>query len=151
MPSAPNGPRVRIVVDTNTLVSGTLWSGNPGRLLDAVQAGKLQLLQTAQLWVEFVEVLNRPKFITRLQVLGLTPTILADGLRKYVTWSPEAQIPHPPELRDPKDLLVLAAAVAARADAIVTGDEDLLTMKSFADIPIMKAREALQKLGLPAE
>ena len=63
MPSASNGPRVRIVADTNTLVSGSLWSGNPGRLLDAVKAGKLTLLQTPQLWVEFAQVLNRPKFI----------------------------------------------------------------------------------------
>ena len=78
MPSAPNGPRVRIVADTNTLVSGSLWSGNPGRLLDAVKAGKLTLVQTPQLWVEFVEVLNRPKFLARLRLLGLTPTMLAE-------------------------------------------------------------------------
>ena len=151
MPSAPNGPGVRVVADTNTLVSGSLWSGNPGRLLDAVKAGKLTLVQTPQLWVEFVEVLNRPKFLARLQLLDLTPTMLADGLRKYVTWFPEARIPRPPELRDPKDLPVLAAAVAAHADVIVTGDEDLLSLKSFQGIPIMKAREALEKLGLPAD
>ena len=142
---------MRIVVDTNTLISGSLWSGNPGRLLDAVKAGKLTLVQTARLWVEFVEVLNRPKFIVRLQLLGLTPTLLADGLREYVTWSAEAHIPLPPELRDPKDLLVLAAALAAHADAIVTGDDDLLSLQSFEGIPIMKTREALDKLGLPAE
>jgi putative PIN family toxin of toxin-antitoxin system len=138
---------VRIVADTNTLVSGPLWSGNPGRLLDAVKAGKLTLLQTPQFWVEFVEVLNRPKFVVRLQLLGLTPTMLADGLRQHVTWCAEAQIPLPPELRDPKDLLVLAA----RPDAIVTGDDDLLSMKSFEGIPIMKALAALEKLGMPVE
>jgi predicted nucleic acid-binding protein len=68
-----------------------------------------------------------------------------------VTWSAEARIPLPLELRDPKDLKVLAAAVAAHADAIVTGDDDLISIKSFEGIPIMKAREALEKLGLPAE
>ena len=91
MPSAPNGPRVRIVADTNTLVSGSLWSGNPGRLLDAVKAGKVTLVQTPQLWVEFVDVLNRAKFLTRLRLLGLTPTMLADSLREYVTWSAHRQ------------------------------------------------------------
>jgi predicted nucleic acid-binding protein len=45
----------------------------------------------------------------------------------------------------------LAAAVAAPADAIVTGDDDLLVMESFEGIPIMKARQALEKLGIPAE
>ena len=119
--------------------------------MDAVKAGKVTLLQTPRLWVEFVEVLNRPKFVVRLQLLGLTATMLADGLRQHVAWCAEAQIPLPPELRDPKDLLVLAAAVAARPDANVTGDDDLLSMQSFEGIPIMKARAALEKLGLPAE
>jgi predicted nucleic acid-binding protein len=72
-------------------------------------------------------------------------------LRQYVTWCPEIRIALPHELRDPKDLLVLAAAVAGRADAIVTGDEDLVSMKSFEGIPIMKAREALIKIGLPVQ
>lgn len=70
---------------------------------------------------------------------------------KYVTWTAEARILPPPELRDPKDLPVLAAAVAAHADAIVTGDEDLVSLKSFQGIPITKDREALEKLGLPVE
>ena len=151
MPSASNGPPVRIVADTNTLISGSLWHGNPARLLNGVKAGKVTLLQSPPLWVEFVEVLNRPKFIARLQFLGLTPTMLANGLRQYVIWSADTPIPLPPHLRDPKDLMVLSAAVAARADAIVTGDDDLLSMESFESIPIMKARAALEKLGLPTE
>jgi predicted nucleic acid-binding protein len=54
-------------------------------------------------------------------------------------------------LRDPKDLIVLAAAITAEADAIVTGDEDLLSLKSFEGIPILTARQALEKLGLSTE
>jgi len=151
MPSAPNGPRVRIVADTNTLVSGSLWSGPPARLLDAVKAGKLALVQSPLLWVEFVEVLSRPKLVRRLRLLGVTPTMLADGMRQYVTWVADSRIPLPPELRDPKDLIVLAAAVAARVDAIVTGDDDLLSLKSFEGIPIITAQAALEKLGTPVE
>ena len=142
---------MRIVVDTNTLISGSLWHGYPARLLDGVKAGKITLLQSPALWVEFVEVLNRPKFIARLRLLGLTPTMLADSLRQKVTWSADTPIPLPPQLRDPKDLMVLAAALSLRADTIVNGDDDLLSMKSFEGIPIMKAREALEKLGLPTE
>jgi predicted nucleic acid-binding protein len=73
MPSELNEPRVRIVADTNILVSGSLWSGNPGRLLDAIKVGRFTLLQTPQSWVEFGEVLDRPKFITRLQFPGPHP------------------------------------------------------------------------------
>ena len=77
--------------------------------------------------------------------------MLAEGLRQYVTWSGEVLIPPPQELRDPKDLLVLAAGVSARANAIVTGDDDLLSLRSFEGIPILKAREILDKLGVTAE
>jgi len=48
-------------------------------------------------------------------------------------------------------LIVLAAAFAAKADAIVTGDDDLLALKSFEGIPILTARQILQKLGISTE
>ena len=151
MQFGPSGRRVRIVADTNTLVSGSLWRGNPGRVLDAVRDGRLTLVLTPQLWVEFVEVLDRPKFAARLALLGLTPTMLAIGLRKHVDWKEEAQVPMPPALRDAKDWLVLAAAAGARADAIVTGDDDLIALKSFEGIAILTPRELLEKLRLPVE
>ena len=59
-----------------------------------------------------------------------------------------AQVMPPPELRDPDDLHVLACAVGASADAVVTGDKDLLTLKVFEGIPIINAGEALKRLGL---
>ncbi|MEK7676843.1 MAG: putative toxin-antitoxin system toxin component, PIN family [Verrucomicrobiota bacterium] len=142
---------MKIVVDSNTLVSGSLWNGPPARLLDAIRSGKLTLVQSPVLWVEFVEVLSRPKFAARLRLEGLTPTLVADGLRRYVTWIPNSQIPLPPELRDPKDLLVLAAAVCTKADAVVTGDNDLISMNSFEGIPILNARAMLEKLGIAVE
>ena len=41
--------------------------------------------------------------------------------------------------------------MASEADAIITGDKDLLILKSFEGIPILKVREALEKMGIPAE
>lgn len=72
-------------------------------------------------------------------------------MRQYVTWTPNSTIPIPPDLRDPKDLMVLAAAVFARADAIVTGDDDLISMNSFEGIPILKVRAVLENLRIAAE
>ena len=142
---------MRIVVDTNTLISGSLWNGPPARLLGAIRTGQITLVQSPSLWAEFLEVMSRPKFMARLRITGLTPLLLADGLRRYVAWTSNATIPLPPNLRDPKDLMVLAAAVSSQADAIVTGDEDLLCLKSFEGIPILNVREALEKLGHLAE
>jgi predicted nucleic acid-binding protein len=60
-------------------------------------------------------------------------------------------LPMPPDLRDPDDLILLECAKAAGAEAIITGDKDLLTLKKYEGIPIITAREALEKLGIPAE
>ena len=62
-----------------------------------------------------------------------------------------ARITPPDGMRDPDDVHALACAVAAEADAIVTGDQDLLALKTFSGIPILKVREALERLGIPAE
>jgi uncharacterized protein len=52
----------------------------------------------------------------------------------------------PENLRDADDLHVLGCAVAARADAIVSGDQDLLVLRSFANIPILTSVEVLGRL-----
>jgi predicted nucleic acid-binding protein len=54
-------------------------------------------------------------------------------------------------LRDPEDIHVLACATGAGANAIVTGDNDLLSMKTFGGIPILTVRQALGELGIPAD
>jgi putative PIN family toxin of toxin-antitoxin system len=142
---------VKLVVDTNTLVSGTLWSGPPSRLIDAVEQGRATLVLSAALLAEFGDVVGRGRLTGRLVLCDVTPAKLVARLARQAEWASPAPLPLPSSLRDPKDLMVLAAAVAAHADAIVTGDDDLLSLQSFEGIPIMKAREALEKLGLPAE
>lgn len=142
---------MKLVVDTNTLVSGTLWSGPPSRLIDAVEQGRATLVLSAALLAEFGDVVGRGRLTSRLVLRNVTPAKLVARLARQAEWVSPAPLPLPSSLRDPKDLMVLAAAVAAHADAIVTGDDDLLSLQSFEGIPIMKAREALEKLGLPAE
>ena len=142
---------MKLVVDTNTLVSGTLWSGPPSRLIDAVEQGRATLVLSAALLAEFGDVVGRGRLTSRLVLRNVTPAKLVARLARQAEWVSPAPLPLPSSLRDPKDLMVLAAAVAAHADAIVTGDGDLLSLQSFEGIPIMKARESLEKLGLPAE
>ena len=148
MQSGPNASRVKLVIDTNTLVSGTLWEGAPAQLLEAVSRGETAVVLSSELLAEFAEVTARPKFAQRIADRGASPAGLAQKLARETAMIVPAQLALPSNLRDPKDLPVLACAVAARADAIVRGDKDLLTIGSFQGIPIITAREALRQLGL---
>ena len=91
------------------------------------------------------------RLASRLAACKVTPHTLVARLARQAEFVSPVPIPLPPYLRDPKDLIVLEAALAAGADAIVTGDEDLLSLKSFANIPILNARKALEKLGIAVE
>ena len=53
-----------------------------------------------------------------------------------------------PQLCDPDDVHILACAISANTDAIVTGDNDLLTLEYFRSIPILTVRQALERLGV---
>ncbi len=143
--------RVKVVVDTNTLISGSLWQGPPAQFLEAAAHGKVKLVLSPELLAEFAEVVSRPKFAARVAAEATTPDDLARKLADEVTIVSAVALSPPPELRDPDDLRVLACAVAAQADAVVSGDEDLLSLKSFQGIPIINAREALQRIGLGSE
>jgi len=140
---------VRLVVDTNVLLSGSLWRGNPARLMDALFEGSATLCVSGPLLAEFEEVLQREKFQKRLDLGGLKARDLVSRLRAAAIIVDEPSLSVPSTLRDRDDLHVLACAVGAAADAIVTGDNDLLSMGAFEGIPILTAQQALEKLGIP--
>jgi putative PIN family toxin of toxin-antitoxin system len=139
---------VRAVIDNNLLVSGLLWGEKPGRLLQAVANGDIQLFLSEELLKELREVLQREKFTERLalkQLTAETALIKVQAVARVVAASPTEA---PAFLRDPDDLAVLACAAAAEVDALITGDKDLLTLRAFRGIPIIDAPEALKRLGL---
>ncbi|MCU0924000.1 MAG: putative toxin-antitoxin system toxin component, PIN family [Burkholderiaceae bacterium] len=136
---------MRLVLDTNTALSGLLWGGTPGGLLDAAQAGQVQLVSSAALLSELQGVLSRPKFSEQLFRRGLSVGDLFHGYAALVVLVTPAAI-EPTVARDPADDQVLAAAVAAQVDLIVSGDRDLLGLKAFRDIEIVTARTAVERL-----
>jgi putative PIN family toxin of toxin-antitoxin system len=139
---------VRAVIDNNLIISGLLWSGAPFRLLDAVRNGRLELVLSPDLYLELEDVLNRDKFSSRIAKRGLSPRALLSSVSAVAEMVFPEHLPLPPSLRDPDDLAVLESAVAGRADVIVTGDQDLLTMGSFQNVPIVDVQTVLQMLGI---
>lgn len=84
------------------------------------------------LFLELQETLQHPKFARRLAGQGESPVSITARFRASCHEAAPARILPPAELRDPDDVHVLACAVSAEADVIVTGDKDLLTLGSFA-------------------
>lgn len=71
---------MKLVVDTNLLLSGTLWRGSPARLLDAVLSEPGTLCLSPEIILEFGEVLGREEFARRLISLGVT---VSDAMQRY--------------------------------------------------------------------
>lgn len=137
---------MRVVLDTNLLVSGVIAAGLPRRLIDGAKAGEFELCTSEVLLAELLEVLSREKFAARLIQAGLTPQGMVDDLRRIALVVSPLDTPRVVPT-DPDDDHVIAAAVAGQADLIASGDKrDLLPLGSFAGIAIVTAREAVQQL-----
>jgi uncharacterized protein len=120
---------VRAVVDNNLFVSGLLWGDKPGRLFSAAEAGRLQIFLSEALLVELREVLQRKKFAARLALKGLSPETALARVKAAARAIHAAPFPMPALLRDADDLPVLACAVSAEVDVIITAAEALARLK----------------------
>ena len=75
---------MRRVLDTNTAISGLLWGGTPGRLVDAAESGRIDLVSTVALLAELQGVLSREKFTSQLARRGFTVSDVFDGYAALV-------------------------------------------------------------------
>jgi len=138
---------MRAVADTNVVVSAFLWGGVPKQLLSAARSQRVDLYTSAALIAELEEILARAKFEQRLGRAGSSvKQILSDYLilAKLVRVGEAPAVVH----ADPDDDQVLACAIAARAELIVSGDRHLLELSEYQGVPIVTPAEALRRLPL---
>ena len=128
---------MRVVADTNVIVSGLLWHGPSRQFLNAARQGTVELFTSGALLAELEEALQREKFIKRLTAAQVQPRDLVTGYAALTTVVQPAHIA-PVVLRDPDDDEVIACAVAAAAVNIVSGDHDLLALKRHQEIEILR-------------
>ena len=108
---------LRIVLDTNVLVSGLLNPrGAPGRIVDMILMGEVQILYDDRILLEYHEALRRPRF-------GFEERDIRRVL-DYLTFSGEAvaALPIAFDMPDESDLPFIEVAVSGQADALVTGN-----------------------------
>ncbi len=141
---------MRVVLDTNVLVSGLISSkGPPGEIQRAWRRQGFELVTSAPLLHEFLEVLTYPRIRKRLY---WSDAELSDYLESFlaavVLVTPTAML----EIsRDPDDNRILEAAYAANADYIVTGDADLLVLREFSGIAILAPAVFVRLVAIPGE
>lgn len=136
---------MRVVLDTNILVRALIMPhGSVGPVVQRLRQGDYILLYSATLLEELVDVLNRPRIRDKY---GLTAadieTILRLMLLRGQAITPTRSIT---ACRDPKDNKFLEVAVTGQAEALVSGDEDLLVLHPFEGIPIVSPAEFLKLL-----
>lgn len=133
---------MRLVLDTNIVVSGLIWGGLPRRLLDTARDGEAALFTSTGLLEELAEVLSRDKFAEMLGSQGISPAFL---LQRYGML---ARLVYPRTIgrvvRDVDDDVVIGTALAAEAQVIATGDKDLLVMNRYQGIQILNPADALR-------
>ena len=138
---------IRAVLDTNVLVSSILSpSAVPGRIVRAWECHAFELCLSEPLFLEVVEVLRRPH-IRKMARLGAGQIEeLLELLLRIATIVPGPLRIEPVVADDPDDDVVLATAVAGRADVIVSGDRHLLAIREHRSIPIVTPRQFLDLL-----
>src|SRR3972149_1970365 len=136
------GVAVRVVADTNVLVSGALWPGPSHRIIELAEAGEVILCVTETMIEELKGVLQRRKFQARLRALRTSPEeILSSLLPLAELYEPiDASGTVPP---DPDDEMFIACAVSAGAAVIISGDDHLLRLKQHGTIRIVRPTEFL--------
>jgi uncharacterized protein len=121
---------VKVVVDTNVLVSGIFWGGKPGIVLKYWRSGKIDILATVDILEEYLRVITKvgkydPELIELWTGFLLQHLILIEKNTTLKT------------CRDPHDNMFLECVVSAAADCLVSGDDDLLVLENIRGIPIL--------------
>jgi putative PIN family toxin of toxin-antitoxin system len=136
---------LRVTADTNVIVSGLNFQGNPRRLLAAAEAGAIRLCVSPDILAKVADVLQRDRF-------GRS----APDANEATDWISQISDKVAPAQTldvvkdDPSDNRILECAAAGRSDYVISGDKHLLRLKSSAGkpiIPVSKFMDILQVRG----
>ena len=136
--------RIKVVLDTNALVSALLFGGGPGELVSLWEKGRIVPLLSKDVFLEYVRVLGYPKFaLSAEDIKGL----IEEHFLPYAEMVPVDKTPSVIRM-DPADDKFLALAVAGGADLLISGDRHLLALRRYGDVEILTPRRFLERPDL---
>lgn len=131
---------MKVFIDTNVWLAGRFWPGLCAELLDALVELDAEILLDEQVIEEFRKI-ARDKLAVEPELITQAEAFFA----QYARILPRAE-QEVSGIPDPEDATIIAAALGARADWFVTGDQALLELGRVQDMPIVSVREAYLKL-----
>jgi hypothetical protein len=138
---------IRAVIDTNVLVSSFLrLTSNPTAIRRAWQRGAFELCISHSLLGELRDVLRRPVIARTVKVGPEEISAFLSQVEERASFASDPLEVAPVVAADPDDDIVVATALATEADAIVSGDNDLLALKQHRGIAIISPREFVRLL-----
>ena len=132
---------VRVVIDTNVIISALLFGGIPGQLIPLWKSGHIKPLASAEIIDEYIRVMTYPKFklieeeIHYLLHFEILPYFIVVSVGPPL--SPIIQ-------KDPSDVMFILCAEAGKANVIISGDQHLLSLKNYKKIKILNPEQFLK-------
>jgi putative PIN family toxin of toxin-antitoxin system len=132
---------MKVVVDTNVVVSGVFFGSMPSRVLEAWRDGKIDLVFSPDILEEYRRVGEHLE--TQFVDVSLAPFLALLVMN--------AEIVDPPDLpeqvsRDPDDEKFIACAIASNCRLIISGDRDLLDVSGYQGVKVVTPREFLDSV-----
>jgi putative PIN family toxin of toxin-antitoxin system len=131
---------VKLILDTNVLISGIFFGGPPGKILQAWRDGRFTLILSPEIFDEYQRVAGA--LHRKFPLVDLTSLIELIVV--------EAEMVQPDELddgvcADPDDDKFIACALAAGAKLVVSGDKHLLDVNGYRGIEVLKPRTFIDR------
>jgi putative PIN family toxin of toxin-antitoxin system len=135
---------IKVVIDTNVFIS-SFFGGNPKRIIDLWKNEEIVLCLSKDVLDEYVDVLQRVGLKDEVEIEELL-SLFAKGFNIFFTTkTPKLKVVRD----DPDDDKFIECAVALKADAIITGDKALRTLREYMGIRILAPQEFLKTFRTP--
>jgi hypothetical protein len=130
---------MKVVLDTNVLISGIYWEGNESKILEACKIQNLKNYISPETIKEFKKVLFYDKFkLTTSEIESAMETVLS--FSTVITPKRKLNVIK----IDPVDNIFLEVALSSQAECIISGDKHLLKLGSYKGIKIMNSKDFIK-------